>query len=145
MASGQQLSVNEYAVPLQHLHEHVVRGSEIVELLVQLVLLLHSVEEVIAEAEHDDEQGGHAAAWVVVAAVDHGAHHGLSVRISEMQMVEVIGEFAICVIALPEVGELSVERLSVERAAILRPIDRVADRLGVSLRIEVATLEQAPE
>lgn len=139
------LSVSERAVPFQDLHEHIVRGAEIAELALQLVLPLYPVEEVVAVAEDDDEDGRDAAAWVVVAAVDHGAHQGLSVGIPEMQMVEVIGEGAIGEIALPEIGEFGVEGVSVEHPGVLPSLDRIADRLDIALGVEDPRLEQVPE
>ena len=44
------LSVGKRAVPLQHLHENVVRSCEVADLSFQLVLPLHAMEEVVATA-----------------------------------------------------------------------------------------------
>ncbi len=85
----------------------ILRG-EIAELIGELVLPLHAMEEVVAISENDDQGRSDTIARIVVAAIDDAPDERFLIVLAQMQMVEVIGEGAIGEVALPEIADLRI-------------------------------------
>lgn len=70
---------------IKHFGQDIVRDREVAELVLKIVAPLCTVKEVVAIAKDNDEDRGHDAARVVIAAIDHGIDDRLAVGLRKFR------------------------------------------------------------
>lgn len=116
---------------VENLHQHAIGMAEIVVLIAQLVGPFSSVEEVVPEPPDDHQKRKHLVTGGVARPLDHGLYDLRTSAGTKVQVRKVVGQFAICEVAMAKIGELTGERADIQHADIDPVVYHVTDRVGL--------------